>query len=186
MRVKKILSEIFFLLVRLFVLAFGFFCFRVADEWWEKALSVFFIVLATITFWMIKGVTIMANEMRDRLVELIETAKKEWWEKSGRYQTSKASADYIADCLLDDGWVRPPFKVGQRVYAIYLNGELRTALQSDRITQIIINRGGYHFKCWWGYFHLSDIGKTVFLTKEEAEQKLKEMRGNNEKNTDVI
>ena len=40
------------------------------------------------------------------------------------------------------------------------------------------SRGGYHFKCWWGYFHLSDIGKTVFLTKEEAELALKEHENN--------
>jgi hypothetical protein len=107
----------------------------------------------------------MANEMRDRLVELLE-------QKMHPYL-----ADDIADFLIENGVIIPPCKVGQRVYAINLNGELRTHLQSDRITQIKINRGGYHFKCWWGYFHLSDIGKTVFLTKSEAEQKLKEMRG---------
>lgn len=114
----------------------------------------------------------MANEMRDRLVELIETAKK-FYEGD---VTDLSESEYVAECLLSEGMVVPPCKVGQRVYAIYLNGKLRTLLQSDRITQIIINRGGYHFKCWWGYFHLSDIGKTVFLTKSEAEQKLKEMR----------
>lgn len=106
----------------------------------------------------------MANEMRDRLRGLLL--------KCG----VNINTTSIADHLIENGVVVPPCKVGQKVYAINLNGELRTPLQSDRITQIIINRGGYHFKCWWGYFHLSDIGKTVFLTKSEAERKLKEMR----------
>lgn len=111
----------------------------------------------------------MANDMRDRLVELMQ----EW----GNKNTDSFNFRSVADQLIENGVVVPPCKVGQKVYAINLNGELRTPLQSDRITQIKINRGGYHFKCWWGYFHLSDIGKTVFLTKAEAEQKLKDMRG---------
>jgi hypothetical protein len=114
----------------------------------------------------------MANEMRDRLVELLNKTFDAQYTKS-----VLITAEHTADHLIENGVVVPPCKVGQRVYAINLNGELRTHLQSDRITQIKINRGGYHFKCWWGYFHLSDIGKTVFLTKSEAEQKLKEMRG---------
>jgi hypothetical protein len=124
----------------------------------------------------------MANEMRDRLVELIYEGRKEWDVYFNDYllkgkPRSKTLNEFIAVHLIESGVVVPPCKVGQRVYAIYLNGKLRTPLQSDRITQITINRGGYHFKCWWGYFHLSDIGKTVFLTKAEAEQKLKELRG---------
>ena len=114
---------------------------------------------------------------RDRLIKDLRISKTEWLEKECDHETDKELVEYVADYLIADGWIRPPCKVGQRVYAIYLNGELRTSLQGDRITQIKINRGGYHFKCWWGYFHLSDIGKTVFLTKEQAEQKLKEMRG---------
>lgn len=114
----------------------------------------------------------MANEMRDRLVELIQNAVDGcaiYWAK------------LIADHLIANGVILPPCKVGDRVYSI--NAGDKKALKiwiepsGDKITQIKINSGGYHFKCWWGYFHLSDIGKSVFLTKEEAEQKLKEMRG---------
>lgn len=104
----------------------------------------------------------MQNEMRDRLVELLE-------QKMHPYL-----ADEIADCLIENGVIVLPCRVGDRVYAIYLNGKPKTLLESDKITQVKINRGGFHFKCWWGYFHLSDIGKTVFLTREQAEQKLKE------------
>ena len=120
----------------------------------------------------------MQNEMRDRLVELLYEARNGWevyFNNSllkGKTR-DKSLPEFVADYLIENGVIVPPCKVGQRVYSIYLNGKLRTDLHGDRITQIKINRGGYHFKCWWGYFHLSDIGKTVFLTKEEAEQKLK-------------
>ena len=83
-----------------------------------------------------------------------------------------------ADYLLANGVIVLPCKVGDRVYSINIGDEKTLKIwiepSGDRITQIKINRGGYHFKCWWGYFHLSDIGKTVFLTKEEAEKALKE------------
>ena len=89
----------------------------------------------------------------------------------------------IADQIIADGWLRPPCKVGDRVYSISAGDKKTLKIwiepNGDKITQIKINRGGYHFKCWWGYFHLSDIGKTIFLTKEQAEQKLKEMRKDN-------
>lgn len=75
-------------------------------------------------------------------------------------------------------FVELPCEVGDRVYSINIGDEKSLKIwiepNGDRITQIKINRGGYHFKCWWGYFHLSDIGKTVFLSREEAEKALKE------------
>ena len=130
----------------------------------------------------------MANEMRDRLINSIETARDDWWEKAGHKQTSKASADYIADCLLDDGWVRLPCKVGDTVY--FPNEGYHDSAEIERI---YIDENGVSF-AWvqydygpdivevWddGEFSIDEIGKTVFLTieaKAEAEQKLKEMRG---------
>lgn len=131
------------------------------------------------------GGLLMANEMRDRLVELIETAKKEWWEKSGRYQTSKAEADYIADCLLDDGWVRPPCKVGDTVYYPWIyNGQCGIAFNEVESIKIYVNRLPIAVVEDWRSdmpmpicFTIEDSGKTVFLTKAEAEQKLKGKRG---------
>lgn len=84
----------------------------------------------------------------------------------------------LADWLRENGVIVPPCKVGDRIYSIFTsNGKtLKNCIEThgDKITQIKINRGGYHFKCWWGYFHMTDIGKTVFLTKESAERALKE------------
>ena len=79
----------------------------------------------------------------------------------------------------EKGVIVPPCKVGDRVYSIFVGDTkiVRNFIDpnGDKITQIKINHKGCHFKCWWGYFHISDIGKTVFLTKEEAEAKLKEL-----------
>jgi hypothetical protein len=84
-----------------------------------------------------------------------------------------------------DHFIKVPCKVGDRVYSINIGDKKTLKIwiepNGDRITQIKINRDGYHFKCWWGYFHLSDIGKTVFLTKEEAEKALKERSKDNGK-----
>jgi hypothetical protein len=114
---------------------------------------------------------------RDRLIELLQAmpyldvlyGTQEEWES-------------VADRLLANGVIVPPCKVGDRVYSINIGDKKTLKIwiepNGDRITQIKINRDGYHFKCWWGYFHLSDIGKTVFLTKEEAEEKLKELKNN--------
>lgn len=112
---------------------------------------------------------------RDKLIELIEQAE-------GLKNNDFPSVEEIADCLLANGVIIPPCKVGDRVYSINIGDKKTLKIwiepNGDRITQIKINRGGYHFKCWWGYFHLSDIGKTVFLTKEEAERALKEREQN--------
>ena len=116
----------------------------------------------------------MANEMRDKIAEIIRNAHIN--------ANPLAQFGYAeADALIENGVIVQPCKVGDRVYSINAGDKKTLKIwiepNGDKITQIKINRGGYHFKCWWGYFHSSDIGKTVFLTKEEAEQKLKEMRG---------
>jgi hypothetical protein len=110
--------------------------------------------------------------MRDRLIELL-----------GDY----LYAEQIADHLLANGVVVPPCKVGDTVYA--------TGLPNTRIfpkvvegfvigvdqreyglflsvlfdTRKISGTYDYNTKLW--------LGKKLFLTKEEAEAKLKEVKG---------
>ena len=102
----------------------------------------------------------MMNEMRDRLVELLE-------QKMHPYL-----ADDIADFLLDDGWIRPPCKVGDTVYYIAGNKVYKSKCHAITLQPTM-------------QIHLYDYDgdnarystKSVFLTKEQAEQKLKELRG---------
>ena len=117
----------------------------------------------------------MANEMRDRLIDLL-------------YDMQDARIDTIADHLIENGVVVPPCKVGDTVY--FPNEGYHDSAEIERI---YIDENGVSF-AWvqydygpdivevWddGEFSIDEIGKTVFLTieaKAEAEQKLKEMRG---------
>ena len=113
----------------------------------------------------------MANEMRDRLVELIQ-AKQDEITLCGSY------AEYLADSILNDGWIRPPCKVGDKVY--YPSG-LYDRVFEKTVDEILLNENesdkGYYIHFASTYMPFENIGKTVFLTKAEAEQKLKEMRG---------
>lgn len=67
-----------------------------------------------------------------------------------------------------------PVKVGDMVYVI----EDSKRINPMEIETICV--GDSHISMWhvWHKFDLDDLGKTVFLTREEAEQKLKEMEGN--------
>lgn len=115
----------------------------------------------------------MQNEMRDRLVALI---------KQGANGHTLMPTDCIADYLIENGVIVLPCKVGDIVYVVsrYYAGDWEvykckidnltiygknTFISCDANTAIFgkINFG----------LNVSEIGKTVFLTKEEAEQKLK-------------
>lgn len=79
----------------------------------------------------------------------------EWLEKSKEYQQLEEQ----------DRLVKLPCKVGDDVYYI---------LGIPNETPCAID------KCTFELSDINKIGKTLFLTKSEAEAKLKELRGNNE------
>lgn len=101
------------------------------------------------------------RESRERLVEMIQDAvggcAKHW-------------AEIIADYLLSNGAIVPPCKVGDSIFRVG-NGEIWEWL----IEHIEIYEDEIGFvDDGENYFTPDKIGKTVFLTKEEAEEKLKE------------
>lgn len=90
----------------------------------------------------------------------------------------------LADYLIAHGVVVLPCKVGDTVYDIYEtfhNGEgdaraLKVTdihIHLDKRNKAWIIIGGY-------YFALDDFGKTVFLTREEAERALAKRKGGGE------
>ena len=99
---------------------------------------------------------------RDRLIELLIDSSRYIDEQRG---------EAIADYLLANGVIVPPCKVGQTVY--YIAGKKVYKSKCHAITQ---HKNGLQI-------HLYDYDgdnarystKDVFLTKEEAEQKLKEL-----------
>lgn len=67
-----------------------------------------------------------------------------------------------------------PCKVGDTLYRLVPN--LYREYVEIKIAQFVINKNGIYFITDKGVSWSADkIGKTVFLTKSEAEQKLKEM-----------
>lgn len=117
---------------------------------------------------------------RDRLIELIKNApRKDVIYGDIKLDKPAQTVQSIADHLLANGVIVPPCKVGQTVYTY---GAKR--VKDWKITFCGKNSRGEHkmiaadddFKNmleFWDY----DVGKTVFLTKEEAERALKEREG---------
>ena len=111
---------------------------------------------------------------RERLIELIQNAvggcARHW-------------AEIIADHLLANGVIVPPCKVGQTVWSVrtvcnidgtecdeILEGKVHSISTDEKRTWMYMSYlGGLNY---WHTF--DDVGKTVFLAKEEAEQALKE------------
>lgn len=116
----------------------------------------------------------MANEMRDRLAELLLNGEKQFFDTKANRTTPLQS--YLSNYLIENGVVVPKFKVGDRVW--YITGIHRTIVKSAIVEEIIINCNGVS-----DLFVTSDTGSfensvdIFYPTKEEAEQKLKEMRG---------
>ena len=107
----------------------------------------------------------MQNEMRDRLIELIDDFIH--YENANDLNSDERK-ERLADYLIEEGVIVPPCKVGNEVWFI------RKDMVPDDDYRM-------HFHSEWVMgkvrFQLSMInllGKTVFLTKEEAEKALKE------------
>ena len=75
--------------------------------------------------------------------------------------------------LLD---ILPPAKVGQEVYHLFD----KQGIVSAKIKRIQINKNGMHLCDRYSVMHISELGKTLFLSKEGAEQALAERGADNE------
>lgn len=115
--------------------------------------------------------------MKDRLVELIVEKENEIY-ATKMYPSDMDRIGSVADHLIENGVIIPKFKVGDRVW--YITGIHRTIVKSAIVEEIIINCNGVS-----DLFVTSDTGSfensvdIFYPTKEEAEQKLKEMRVEN-------
>ena len=107
---------------------------------------------------------------RDRMIELII--------KSGA-SFERALPEEVADYLLANGVIVPPCKVGDTVYRLAYNkdrNEYRIADLWEVVKMEIYEDEVGIIDDSDNYFTIGDVGKTVFLTKEEAEQALKERK----------
>lgn len=128
-----------------------------------------------------------SDKQKDRLVELFEqleykSLNYEIANKIYPFDDYKSRSEVAADYLLADGWMRPPVKVGQSFWHIeeYTHELLPDKYPTvkivceSKVEKIFIEKYGNSFGDTRKSFSFHDIGKTVFLAKEEAEAKLKE------------
>lgn len=114
--------------------------------------------------------------MRDRLIELIQQKQECGWRYTDDEYTTDVFNFELADYLLANGVIVPPCKVGDVVYRVsrYWNSyKLKWEFNiSDE--GIAFAEPNLVFTSSKGnVFFERDIGKTVFLAKEEAERVLK-------------
>ena len=120
--------------------------------------------------------TIRSESMKNKLIELLKdfcSCKNEDCSKCGT--SGKCFTHREADYLLAKGVIIPPVMVNTFVYFCSQNKKV----QEGYIERITINKSGMCIAvCYDGIrfkvFEPCDFGKTVFLTREEAEQALKE------------
>ena len=120
--------------------------------------------------------------MRDRLIELIEVARSEYYDYSDEIHkigltVEESSAEYIADYLLANGVIVPPCKVGDKVY-VTTGDEEQSWIDEYKVKYFYYSSKGInriYIECGTMRKNLKPkyIGKTVFLTREAAEQALK-------------
>lgn len=92
--------------------------------------------------------------MRDRLIEILIQSGVTW------------NPCGVADALLDNGVIMPPVKVGDTIYVLDV---CATKIIERKVTEIRQSEWGtiYIHSFGFGYPEAS-IGKTVFLTREQA------------------
>ena len=121
--------------------------------------------------------------MRDRLIEIVKQVP---YGVSVGAKFTQAFSEKIADHLLANGVIVPPCKVGD---TIYLPWEWKdtSGVAILTVERMSITEAGCSIRTdlwsddedYWlayncGVFRFDDIGKTVFLAREEAEKALAE------------
>lgn len=98
--------------------------------------------------------------MRDRLIDILQSKPY-----------GQSTYEEFADHLIANGVIVPPCKMGDIVYLV---GEITQQIVCSRVNAIIYDDGGIWLELN-GFLCVSinqSLGKTVFLTKEEAEKHL--------------
>ena len=122
--------------------------------------------------------------MRDRLIELLKKAPYGANAITLSDKHKDSILGEIADYLLESGVIVPPVKVGDIVYTnCSMSGwymRLKDRPYEAKVVYLGINGKSNFMNVAYIKndnmlaFDFSDIGKTVFLTREEAEKALKE------------
>ena len=122
---------------------------------------------------------------RDRLIELLHKAEDICDSTldcdSCKYVLSgSCKTALIADYLLANGVIVPPCKVGDKLYQIVDMSHTACKSFVSDFSITVLPYQIYYINVMGGISAIpfENFGKTVFLTKEEAEEKLKELNNN--------
>ena len=126
---------------------------------------------------------------REKLIKLIRKGVGYYFTES----TEPPIEEYLADYLLANGVIVPPCKVGDtmwvvwsytksqkqkvypaKVYALRYDDKKNSMRVCVEGTFKMDKYDGYYYRDYRGTFSWQNVGKTVFLTKEEAEKALAE------------
>ena len=106
---------------------------------------------------------------RERLIGLIQTIL----DGVPYGEITMYTAQDIADYLLANGVIVPPCVVGQTVW--FIRKDIKSEIVETNVEKVVLKHGGLYIKLGCNAMYettCNSIGKTVFLTKEEAEQAL--------------
>lgn len=104
---------------------------------------------------------------RKRLVELMKQGDKTFADKYTGKVMSHIDEIYgfIADHLLDDGWMRPPVKVGQTVYIV---AQISQKISEAKVIGVWTYDNVCNIITDQGILLLNDIGVHAFTSREDA------------------
>ena len=126
---------------------------------------------------------------KDKLMRLAITAEKEWNELRNLYLDEKIDdipnkTNYLVDKIIEAGYrkqsentIELPCKVGDTVYRVKKQRGVWCILPREVVS--ITYRLDHLYRIVWEIFSTETdiLGKTVFLTKEEAKEALAKKKG---------
>ena len=115
-------------------------------------------------------------QTKQSVLKLIKEAEAQF---SGTGKSLLDIEDYVAEYLTANGVIVLPCDVGSKVY--FADNENHIAFIGNIVSYSLDSAHLWfncHYKCGLNIWHpIEDFGKTVFLTREEAEKALAERNG---------
>lgn len=138
------------------------------------------------------------EKQRERLVELIKNAENDknlgWYDLYDLCDKKGGCAEYFADYLMSNNVVVLPCRVGDTVYSLLYWWDKDSGIVPYQITNLTMTqnkKGEWNKKYrdmqlkngktidWQLNFDFNMLGKTVFLSRKEAEAKLNKRSNEN-------
>lgn len=110
------------------------------------------------------------DKQKEKLIELIIKYHEAW--KHGEGDWKRGLADY----LLANGVIIPPCKAGDRLYyiAYRFKDKAEKYIREETIEEIKVDKFGMYVNLPKALtVNLADLGKRIFLSREDAEKALK-------------